>query len=331
MKGAGRILHIRCGDDIRDKLAEGGLAGDYLSFADPAWLGPPPAFNAWLAGRAALIAERTGMARQRVRAMLGEAYWRLARAPADYDHIVLWFEHDLYDQAALVRVLANFAQRKGLPRIDLISVDRFRGIARFIGLGQLDAAQLASLWRKRKRVTRRQLALGTRAWAALRALTPEPIEALLASGTSALPFLKPALRRHLQELPWTTDGLSLTERDALAALAKGPLTASQLFVDAQLKREPVPFMGDLFFWSVVRDLVEAPTPPVAVSAGTRRMAWPRRRLRLTPTGRALLGGKVDWQGLSPLPRWVGGIPAGPGAPAWRWDPMSRRVTRLEAV
>ena len=64
MKGAQDVLHIRCGDDIRDKLAEAGVEGDFLSFADPAWLGPPPAFNAWLAGRAALIAERTSTIRR---------------------------------------------------------------------------------------------------------------------------------------------------------------------------------------------------------------------------------------------------------------------------
>ena len=328
MKGARRVLHIRCGDDIRDKLVEAGIAGDYLSFADPAWLGPPPAFNAWLAGRAALIAERTGLPRQKVRADLGEAYWRLARAPADYRHIVLWLEHDLYDQAALVRVLASFALRKTLPRIELICIDRFRGIKRFTGLGQLAPEQLASLWPKRKRVGRRQLALGARAWAALRAMTPEPLEALLKSDLRELPFLKAAFRRHLQELPWTTDGLSLTERQALAALAKGPRTAGQLFADAQLRTDPLPFMGDLFFWSVVRDLIEAPRPPVAVSAATRRAAWHRRVLRLTPTGRALLGGKLDWQGQQPLARWVGGIPAGPGAPDWRWNPRSRHATQL---
>jgi hypothetical protein len=328
MKDAQRVLHIRCGDDIKGKLAEAGLAGDYLSFADPAWLGPPPAFNAWLAGRAALIAERSGLPQPKVRAELGEAYWRLARAPVDYRHIVLWFEHDLYDQAALVRVLANFAQRTALPRIELISIDRFRGIKRFIGLGQLTAQQLASLWPRRKRISRRQLALGTRAWAALRALTPEPLEALLASDMRALPFLKAALKRHLQELPWTTDGLSLTERETLAVLARGPLTVSELFAETQMKRDPLPFMGDRFFWSVVRDLIDAPRPPVAVSAATRRMAWPRRVLRLTPTGRALMAGKLDWQAERPLPRWVGGIPAGPGAPDWRWDPKNRHVTRL---
>jgi len=326
VKGAPRTLHIRCGDDIRGRLAQAGIEGDYLSFADPAWLGPPPASNAWIAGRAALIAGRTGLPRQKIRADLGDAYWRLARAPAEYRRIVLWFEHDLYDQAALVRVLAGFAARKKLPSIELISIDRFRGIKRFIGLGQLSASQLASLWPKRKRVSRRQLTLGTRAWAALRAPTPEPLQELLKAGTRDLPFLKGALQRHLQELPWTTDGLSLTERGALAALAKGSRTVSEVFAEAQIGREPQPFMGDLFFWSVLRDLIEAPRPPIAVSAATRRVAWHKRVLRLTPTGKALLQGKLDWQTTGPLERWVGGISVAYDAPIRRWNPRTGQVT-----
>jgi hypothetical protein len=325
VKGAKRTLHIRCGDDIRDKLVQAGIEGDYLSFADPAWLGPPPASNAWIAGRAALIAERTGLPRQKIRADLGDAYWRLARAPADYGRIVLWFEHDLYDQAALVRVLAGLAPRKKLPPVELICIDRFRGIKRFIGLGQLSAGQLASLWPKRKRVSRRQLTLGVKAWAALRAPTPESLQELLKAGTRDLPFLRGALQRHLQELPWTTDGLSLTERGALAALAKGARIVSDVFAEAQIKREPQPFMGDLFFWSVLRDLIEAPRPPIAVSAATRRAAWHKRVLRLTPTGKALLQGKLDWQTTGPLERWVGGIAVAHDAPLRRWNPLTGKV------
>jgi hypothetical protein len=162
----------------------------------------------------------------------------------------------------------------------------------------------------------------------LRAETPEPLESLLAADLRALPFLKAALRRHLQELPWTTDGLSLTERQALACLAQAPRTAAAVFAEAQMNRDPQPFMGDLFFWSVVRDLIDAPRPPIAVSAATRRSAWPRRMLRLTPLGRALLAGKLDWQAQRPLVRWVGGIPAGPGAPDWRWNPRRQRTALL---
>lgn len=325
MKGAPRTLHIRCGDDIRDKLVEAGIEGDYLSFADPAWLGPPPASNAWIAGRAALIAERTGLPRQKIRADLGDAYWRLARAPADYERIVLWFEHDLYDQAALARVLAGFALRRKLPLIELIAIDRFRGIKRFIGLGQLSSTQLATLWPRRKRISRRQLALGARTWAALRSPTPEPIEALCKSDLRVLPFLKAALQRQLQELPWTNDGLSLTERNALAALAKGPRSAAEVYAEAQAKRDPQPFMGDLFFWSVLRDLLEAPRSPIAVSAATRRTAWHKRVLRLTPEGKALLAGRLDWQTTGPLERWVGGVAVVRGAPTWRWNPRAGRV------
>jgi hypothetical protein len=327
MKGALRTLHIRCGDDIRDKLVEAGVEGDYLSFADPAWLGPPPSSNAWIAGRAALIADRTDLPWQKIRADLGDAYWRLARAPADYGRIVLWCEHDLYDQAALVRVLAGFALREKLPRVELICIDRFRGIKRFIGLGQLSAAQLASLWTRRKRVGRQRLALGTKAWTALRAPTPESLEELCKIDLRALPFLKAALLRQLQELPSTRDGLSLTERNALAALSRGPRSVAEIYAEAHTKRDPQPFMGDLFFWSVLRDLLEAPRPPISVSAATRRAAWHKRILRLTPVGKALLAGKLDWQTTDPLERWVGGIAVARGAPAWRWNPRKARIAQ----
>ena len=108
MTDAQRVLHIRCGDDIKDKLAEAGLAGDYLSFADPAWLGPPPAFNAWLAGRAALIADRTGLPQPKVRAELGEAYWRLARAGGDGDELIV-HRCDLDAGQSYKRTTFNFA------------------------------------------------------------------------------------------------------------------------------------------------------------------------------------------------------------------------------
>ena len=101
--------------------------------------------------------------------------------------------------------------------------------------------------------------------------------------------------------------LSLTEREALRALAKGPLAASEVFAIAQQKREPQPFMGDLFFFAVLRDLLDSPRPPLAVTPATRRAVWPRRMLRLTPVGRAVLDGKLDWQTQFPLERWVGGI------------------------
>ena len=51
--------------------------------------------------------------------------------------------YDPVDSKLFIRNRAKL--RKKLPRIKLIAIDRFRGIKRFIGFGQLSAAQLAIL------------------------------------------------------------------------------------------------------------------------------------------------------------------------------------------
>ncbi len=46
---------------------------------------------------------------------------------------------------------------------------------------------------------------------------------------SALPFLEAALRRHLEEFPWTTDGLSRTERRVMQLAEAGPIAFADAF------------------------------------------------------------------------------------------------------
>ena len=38
-----RVLHIRCGSDIRETLQAAGIEGDFLEFSDPVCQGPVPA------------------------------------------------------------------------------------------------------------------------------------------------------------------------------------------------------------------------------------------------------------------------------------------------
>ena len=64
---------------------------------------------------------------------------------------------------------------------------------------------------------------------------------------------------------------------ACSRLAKGPLSVGRACSTPAQKRDPQPFMGDLFFWSVVRDLIEAPQPAArGQSSATRRLGWQKR-------------------------------------------------------
>jgi hypothetical protein len=251
---------------------------------------------AYLGRRARFIAAHYGAGLQAVRLRLGAEYTAL-NALERFDRVLLWFEHDLWDQAALIRVLSILAERRGLEgRLFLLPADGSRAFP------ELSDAELGAL--EPVPLTRAQLEAGAEAWAAFASEDPRDLDALWRRAMP-LPHLAPALRRHLQDLPWTTDGLSLTERQLLNAVAAGAadLTAA---MRAMLAVDPVFQVTDLIVLDHRNRLSEGPR-----RALERGEPW-----RLSPSGEAILRGEARH---APVPRFQGGVTIGPNA-AWRWDP-----------
>jgi len=308
-------LHIRCGSDIRTKLQEAGFTGAFLEVSDPYCQGPVPRDGDLLEARAGFLTTAFDIAPADAVARLSAEYDALAHAAEQAERIVLWFEHDSHDQLLLARILASLGRQRRVVT-ELICADHYPGPTRFIGLGQLSAPALRTLWDQRTTVGDAQYRLGAAVWDALRDPSPLALHALAEGGTPEIPAMAPALHRHLRELPWVGDGLSLTQRLALQSLASGPLTVSDMFSDLQLRTEPLPFLGDLMFWAVLRGLEAA---ALRTDAATADQPWPKRVLSLTEAGEALLAGDADWLDLSTAERWVGGVRIVPGDTAWRWD------------
>lgn len=141
---------------------------------------------------------------------------------------------------------------------------------------------------------------------------------LAQAGSPNLPFLAAALRRHLQELPWTRDGLSLTERLALRAAAFRPAQASDLFKAVQ-QIDPQPFLGDVMFNAILRRLEVAPRP--ALTRDNDGCLSPTRH------GEALLAGMGDWIDWNSPEHWVGAVDLANDPPPWRWDDEAEAVVR----
>jgi hypothetical protein len=193
----------------------------------------------------------------------------------------------------------------------MVTLEHYPGAMRFIGLGQLPPEALSLLWNERKPVTPRQARVGQSVWRLLRQADPTP---LAAAAFPELPFLARAVRRHCQELPWTTDGLSLTERLILQLLAERPRSFGQLFRDLTWDREPLPWLGDLMLSALV-EAMKRVSRPVFTTAFDRR----DQRLTITPVGRSVLAGETDWLSLEPPERWLGGVCVRANRPCWRWD------------
>jgi hypothetical protein len=241
---------------------------------------------------------------------------------------VLWFEADLYDQLQIAEILARLVGL-GVPagRITLICIGEHPGIARFGGLGELTAGQLRELPRTSAcaRLTPAALELATRAWAAFRAPTPEGLAAVAAARLGELRFLGEAFDRLSREYPATRDGLSLTERRVLAAVADGAPDAGTAFVRAQA-RETRPYMGDTTCFARMDKMAQGPHPLLSLHPG--RPVQRATGLHLTDTGARVLAGQADQIALNGIDRWIGGVHLHGRDVPWRWDDGTEAIIHL---
>jgi DNA-binding transcriptional MerR regulator len=333
----GTLLHVTNGESAGNTLRRTALGGAVLGWNDVLHEGPVPSVPAARLRelRARFLSDAGWGARPAILAALERRDRSLERALEGRQRVVLWFEHDLYDQLQLLQILSFVDDSAG---VELIVVGAFEGRPDFHGLGELSAAELETLWALRAPLSDEQLELGRLAWEAFRSPDPTGIEDLLGRETAALPFLEPALRRLLEELPDSGNGLSRSERGLLEELAAGPAAPGRLFVAVQA-REEAPFDGDTWVWRRLAELGSGRRPLLAPAEGGRLSPPPPRgearrfaatTLALTDVGRAVLEGRADRVEVLGIDRWLGGTHLRPSH-VWRWDSQTTGVVAPDAV
>ncbi len=123
-------LHVTNGDAAAERILDAGVGGSVLPWRDVLHEGPVPcglSFDDLTVVRAEFIG---GAGWDDPETVLSRLRWRdamLAGFPA-YAEVVLWFEHDLYDQLQLLQVLDWFnAVDAGPVRLSLINPGEFLG------------------------------------------------------------------------------------------------------------------------------------------------------------------------------------------------------------
>jgi hypothetical protein len=328
------MLHVTNGDSAVATLTAAGLPGRCLAWRDVLHEGPVPAAmdEATLrATRARFIADRGWGAYDDVLRSFIARDGALARA-LDDDEVVLWFEHDLYDQLQLCQVLDRLAPCRTAARATITIV--------LIGdyIGTLPTAAARSAFDRRVPLDEAHRQLGRDAWTAFRSADPAAIVTLLARDTTPLPWLAAALWRHLAEFPGVQGGLSSSERNLLEAIDRGRDRLADAFPASHHDCEDPVFLGDAVFASYVERLSTCRVPlvtlagggPVVAALGTLDRAWWDARVALTPAGRDVLAGQDDHVRLNAVDRWLGGVHLGAGRPLWRWDGVDRNLTQAVA-
>lgn len=325
------MLHIYNGDSTADTARAAGLPGEHVSWREALVCGPAPAdltANEFIELRAHHLATAYNVPVDKCRAELLAMHEALATF-SEHEEVVLWFEHDLFCQVQLIYLLNWFAARElGATKLSLVCVNKFPGVQPFHGLGQLNQEQLQSLFPGRSQIAGPQLELANKAWEAYSASDARSLISLLRTDMSALPFLKEALRKHLERFPSTRNGLGRVENTALALVPAGHSKFRSLF-PAFARRESDYGFGDAQVYLAIETMMTARKPLlIQHNAGP----WPKdsaqmllASFELTDDGKAVLAGEEDFVVANGIDTWLGGIHlSGPEA-AWRWDEDARQL------
>jgi hypothetical protein len=318
-------LHISNGDatDLRGT----GLAGRVLYWRDVLHDGPAPAVAPDELRRIRVDYLTRAHSADRVECMTTFAERDAVLAGNRDGDYVLWFEADLYDQLQIIQVLARLGELDvPAARITLICIGEHPGIPHFGGLGELTREQLRQLPATDAcaQLTPRALGLATDAWAAFTAPSPSGLGVVAATRSGELRFLGEAFDRLSREYPSTRDGLSLTQRRVLAAVADGARDAGTAFVRAAA-RETRPYLGDTSCYVTMDAMVRAPVPLLDADPSDPPVDR-ATRLSLTGTGARVLAGAADHVAINGIDRWIGGVHLRGRDVPWRWDEGTESIT-----
>lgn len=310
------VVHVVNGSSTADTLGEAELPGDIVVWADCLDQGPllPGPDEAYRSARAGFLA---GFGERERDAVLGElASWDAAvdRAVQEADEVVLWYEHDLFCQLALVRLLSRMIARPRKATLSMVSIDHHPELPDFKGLGELGSTQLAGLWPRRTPIGGEGLDEAAAAWTALTAPDPRGV-AYLARRARALPFLGAALSRWLEDLPAVGTGLTRTEAELLRAVHKGAATVPAAMAEV--------YTSDRIY--LMTDVVVAQTSRALAAIGALSAPFGTDGApALTPLGEELWKGRRDRVTELGIDTWQGGVHLSGHGPVWRWDGGPRR-------
>ena len=305
------ILNITNGDSAVNIMREARIEGDFLPWHDLLHEGAVPAglsLEALSEVRTEYLASNGYGSLADIQQSFNERD-SMMRNLEQYDKIVLWFEHDLYDQLQLLQILNFLYQNPVSCECTIICTDNY--------LGMCTASEMLALKSYEEKLTEEHLKLGSECWEAFTSSSPLDWQGVLEKDTSVLPFLEGAVLRLLEEYPSKRNGLSRTASEALKIIAKEQECRPGRVFGLYIETEERKFHGDSSFWNILETMLES-NPPLLTLNMPLRPINPEQCLKMTELGREVLEGKKNFLDYSTIDFWIGGVHITKNT-LWCWD------------
>ncbi|MDR7237954.1 DUF1835 domain-containing protein [Neobacillus drentensis] len=302
------MIHIVNGDVVGSKI--GNLPGEILVWREMYDFGPLSADiteEKWIQRRARFFEKKLAIPAALFIRNCEHQNRYLDEIPRDKE-IVLWFEHDRYDQTMLMYLL-NVLSKMEFNNLSMVTINEYEGIEPFYGLGQLSSQKLEELYYlKRQPISDEQIDEAISGWSAYTSENPTEIEKWMASSQEKLPFLKKALQSHLSYFPSIHTGLNEVETLVVNYLDKNTCSFEDLFQSLTYHRTN-DGISDLYFAAMLNEMMNGAYPLLESDYPLPNYLNPTpiSKLKLTSYGLVILGKQKGLFERMERDWWVGGV------------------------
>lgn len=160
------------------------------------------------------------------------------------DHIVLWFEYDLFCQINMLAVLSWLKANRKYAEISLVCSGKEDDSDRLYALNDLTDSQLLKLYENRTILSQDDIEYADYVWQLYCSDNPMRLENLRDFENYQFKYLSEAVKSHLHRFPSIKNGLNEMENSILKlALTERP-TSKRSFLDTILKNQGSLGFGD---------------------------------------------------------------------------------------
>ncbi|MCB0372015.1 MAG: DUF1835 domain-containing protein [Muricauda sp.] len=135
------------------------------------------------------------------------------------DHIVLWFEYDLFCQINMLAVLSWLKTHRRHAEISLVCSGNEDETEKLYGLNELSDEKLLSLYEKRTVLSQDDIEYADYIWQLYCSDNPIRLENQIANNDFQFQYLSDALKTHLRRFPTIKNGLNELENHVLEVAA----------------------------------------------------------------------------------------------------------------
>lgn len=169
---------------------------------------------------------------------------QLDNANDRYNEVTIWFEYDLFCHINMIAVISMLKQKNIKLPVYLVCSGRVSGTKDLKGLGELSPEQLMNHYKKKVKLTAKDLDLAITLWQIYCGVDHNLFKPYITK-TSSFKYLSNCLKAHLERFPDSVSGLNILETNILNLIKENDIKSKHHLLGYALNYQGFYGYGDL--------------------------------------------------------------------------------------